>query len=85
MKTWTPGKPLSWFAFLAGVMLGIAVFAPLSAIGLAYAKIPVFLGGLTGIAISFIAAAFMALKLAMGIADGRYRDIHPAPWRQQVW
>jgi hypothetical protein len=52
---------------------------------LAYAKIPVFLSGMTGIAFSFIAAAFMALKLANGIADGRYRDIHPAPWRQQVW
>jgi hypothetical protein len=85
MKTWTPAKPLSWFGFLLGVALGMALFAPLAFLGLAYTRIPVFLTGMTGIAMSFFAAALMALKLAAGIADGRYRDIHPAPWRQQVW
>jgi hypothetical protein len=85
MKTWTPAQPLSWFGFLLGVALGMALFAPLACVGLAYTKIPVFLTGMTGVAVSFIAAALMALKLATGIADGRYRDIHPAPWRQQVW
>ena len=85
MNTWTPAKPLSWFAFLAGVALGFLLFVPMTLLAVAYEKIPLFLTGLTGIAISFFAAAFMALKLATGIAEGRYRHIHPAPWRQQVW
>jgi hypothetical protein len=85
MKTWTPSQPLSWFAFLLGVALGFLVFAPLTLLGVAYEKIPLFLTGMTGIGLSFFAAAFMGLKLATGIADGRYRDVHPAPWREQVW
>ena len=40
---------------------------------------------MSGIAVSFLAAAFMAIKLATGLAQGRYRDVHPAPWRDQVW
>ena len=85
MKTWTPAQPLSWFAFLAGVALGFVLFVPMTFVGVAYEKIPLFLTGLTGIAISFIAAAFMGLKLASGIAQGRYRELHPAPWREQLW
>ena len=85
MKNWTPRHPLSWFAFLLGVVLGALLFAPMTLLGVAYEKIPLFLVGLTGIGISFIAAGFMAMKLATGIAEGKYRDIHPAPWRRQVW
>lgn len=85
MKTWTPAKPLSWFGFLLGVALGILLFLPLVFVGVAYEKIPLFLAGLTGLGVSFFVAAFMALRLATGIAHGRYRDIHPMPWRQQVW
>ena len=36
-------------------------------------------------AIFWIAAAFMGLRLASGIVNGRYRDLRPAPWREQVW
>ena len=35
-KTWTPSKPLSWFAFLLGVALGLLVFTPLTFVGVAY-------------------------------------------------
>lgn len=85
MDNWTPSKPLSWFAFLLGAALGLLVFAPLTFVGVAFEKIPLFLIGMGGIAVSFLAAAFMAIKLATGLAQGRYRDVHPAPWRQQVW
>ena len=85
MKPWTPAQPLSWFAVLAGVALGFLFFVPMTFLAVAYEKVPLFLTGLTGIAISFIAAAFMGLKLASGIAQGRYREIHPMPWREQVW
>jgi len=85
MKNWTPAMPLSWFGFLAGLAAGLLVFVPVTFVALAYEKIPVFLGGLTGVAVSFFAAAFMALRLATGIAQGRYREVHPVPWRQQVW
>jgi hypothetical protein len=85
MKTWTPNKPKSWFAFLLGIALGLLVFLPLAAAGLAYERIPLFLGGLVGTAVAWIAAAFMGLRLATGIANGRYRDLQPLPWRDQVW
>lgn len=85
MRPWTPAKPLSWFAFLAGVGAGFLFFMPMTLVGLACEKIPLFLSGMGGIAVSFLAAAFMALKLATGLYEGRYRDVHPAPWRQQVW
>lgn len=85
MKTWTPARPLSWFAFLAGVALGLAFFLPMTVLGIAYEKIPLFLAGMGGIAVSFIGAAFMALKLAAGLAEGKYENLRPAPWRDQVW
>ena len=85
MKPWTPAQPLSWFAFLAGITVGFLLFVPMTFMAVAYERIPLFLTGLTGLAISCFAAAFMGLKLATGIARGRYRDLHAVPWKQQVW
>ena len=77
--------PKSWFAFLAGAAAGFLVFLPMAAVGLAYERIPVFLAGLAAAAVAWIAAAFMGIRLATGIMDGRYRDLQPQPWRRQVW
>ena len=78
-------KPKSWIAFLAGAGVGFLVFLPLAVVGLTYQHIPLFLAGLTGAAVAWLLAAFMGMRLATGIADGRYRSLEPLPWRQQVW
>ena len=78
-------KPKSWIAFLAGAGLGFLVFLPVAVIGVSYQRIPLFLAGLAGAAIAWLVAAFMGIRLATGIADGRYRSLQPLPWRQQVW
>lgn len=78
-------QPKSWFAFLAGAGIGFLLFLPIAVAGLAYELIPLFLAGLAGAALAWIAAAFMGIRLASGIAQGRYRDLRPLPWREQVW
>ena len=78
-------KPRSWFVFLAAVAAGFLVFVPLAVIGLNTKAIPMFLAGLGGAGISWIAAAFLAMWLATRVAQGRYQDLHRAPWRDQVW
>jgi hypothetical protein len=78
-------QPKSWFAFLLLAALGSLLFLPMALIGMAYERIPFFLAGLTGAGILWIVAAAMGLRLASGIIEGRYRDLQPMPWRQQVW
>ena len=78
-------QPKSWIAFLAGAGIGFLVFLPVAVLGLAYERIPFFLGGLAGAAVFWLAAAAMGIRLATGIMEGRYRDLRPLPWREQVW
>ena len=78
-------KPKSWFAFWAGAALGFLFFLPIAVVGLSYEKIPFFLAGLSGAAVAWLVAAFMGLRLATGMMEGRYRNLQPMPWRQQVW
>lgn len=78
-------QPKSWIAFLAAAGVGFLLFLPMAMLGLAYQRIPLFLAGLTGAALAWFAAAIMGLRLATGILEGRYRDLRPASWREQVW
>ena len=78
-------QPKSWFGFLAGAGVGFLLFLPMAILGLAYERIPFFLTGLGGAGLAWLVAAFMGIRLATGILDGRYRDLQPMPWRQQVW
>jgi hypothetical protein len=78
-------QPKSWFAFVALAGIGFLLFLPMAVLGLAYEKIPYFLAGLTGAGIAWFIAAFMGIRLANGIMEGRYRDLRPASWREQVW
>lgn len=78
-------KPKSWITFLVGVALGFLVFSPIALVGLAYERIPVFLTGMAGAGICWIAAACMGFWFAKRLADGRYQDLHQAPWREQIW
>jgi hypothetical protein len=78
-------QPKSWFAFLAAAGVGFLVFLPLAIVGVGYQRIPLFLTGLTGAGIVWLLAAAAGIFLASGILKGRYRDLHPAPWRDQVW
>ena len=77
--------PKSWFAFLAAAGAGFLLFLPVAVAGLAYERIPLFLAGLACAAVAWIVAAFMGIRLASGILEGRYRDLRPLPWREQVW
>lgn len=81
----TLAQPKSWIGFLAGVGVGFLLFLPIALMGLAHARIPWFLAGLTGAAFAWLAAAFMGIRLATGIRQGRYRDLRPASWREQLW
>jgi len=78
-------QPKSWFLFLALAGIGFLLFLPLAVLGLAYERIPYFLTGLTGAGIAWVIAAFIGIRLANGIMDGRYRNLQPMPWREQVW
>jgi hypothetical protein len=78
-------KPRSWYVFLAAVAAGFLIFVPLAVIGLNTKGIPMFLTGLTGAGIAWIVAAFLAMWLATRVAEGRYRDLKRAPWRDQLW
>ena len=78
-------KPKCWIAFLAFAGLGFLFFLPIAVVGLSYERIPFFLGGLAGAAVAWLAAAFMGIKMATGLIDGRYRNLQPMPWREQVW
>jgi hypothetical protein len=83
--TFATDKPKSWFVFLAAVAAGFLIFVPLALVGLNTKGIPMFLTGLTGAGVTWIAAAFLAMWLATRVAKGRYRDMQRAPWRDQVW
>ena len=78
-------KPKSFVVFIAASLLAGLLFAPLALFGLSFEKVPVFLAGTAGVAVTALTGAFMALLFAAGLYAGRYRDIHPAPWREQVW
>ena len=78
-------QPKSWFAFLAVAAIGFLVFLPMAVVGIAKTHIPYFLTGLTGAGVAWLLAAGMGIYLASGVRMGRYREIHPQPWRDQVW
>jgi hypothetical protein len=78
-------QPKSWFAFLVAAGVGFLLFLPMAILGVSYQRIPFFLTGLTGAGIVWLLAAALGIYLAAGILKGRYRDLHPAPWRDQVW
>jgi len=78
-------QPKSWFAFLSLAGIGFLLFLPVAVLGLAYEHIPYFLTGLTGAGIAWVIAAFVGVWLATGILQGRYRNLQPMPWREQVW
>jgi len=83
--TFTSDKPKSWFVFLAAIAAGFLIFVPLALVGLNTRGIPMFLTGLTGAGVSWIAAAFLAMWLATRVHQGRYQNMQRAPWRDQVW
>lgn len=83
--TFASDKPRSWFVFLAAVAAGFLIFVPLALVGLNTKGIAMFLAGLTGAGLSWIAAAFIAMWLATRVAQGRYRNLQRTPWRDQVW
>jgi hypothetical protein len=78
-------KPKSLLIFLAGLLAGLLVFLPLAVVGLTLEKVPMFLTGTAGVAVSFLLAAFMGFLFAAGLRAGRYKQMHELPWRQQVW
>lgn len=81
-----PGAlPKSLILFLAGLLAGLLVFLPLVFVGLSLEKIGMFLTGTAGIAVSWLTAAFMGFLFAAGLYAGRYKEIRPLPWREQVW
>lgn len=78
-------KPKSLIVFAAGLALGLFVFVPLAIAGLWAERVMLFLTGSAGIALTWLPAAFMGFLFAAGLYAGRYKDIRPAPWREQVW
>ena len=78
-------KPKSWVVFLDGLLLGLLVFVPLVVVALHYEMIPLFLFAALGLAIVWLTAAFLGQRFAASLAAGRYRDLQPLPWRDQVW
>ena len=79
------GKPKSFVLFVAASLLAFLLFAPMALLGLSFEKVPVFLAGTAGVAVFALMGAFMALLFAAGLYNGRYRELHRAPWREQVW
>ena len=77
-------QPKSWFAFLVAA-ISATVILPMAILGIAYERIPFFLAGLAGAGVMWLLAAAMGIRLASGILDGRYKQLQPMPWRQQVW
>lgn len=78
-------RPLSWLVFLAGTALAVLVFAPVAMTGWHLEKIPVFLTGTAGFAVTSLVAAFFGLRFTAGLAAGHYDAVEPRPWREQVW
>ena len=78
-------QPKSWFAFLTVAAIGFLVFLPMAIVGLNYMRIPYFLAGLTGAGVAWLLAAATGIFLASRIVAGRYKDLQPMPWREQVW
>ena len=78
-------RPRSWLVFLIGTGLAVGVFAPIAMAGWHLEKIPVFLAGTWGFAVTSLVAAFFALRFTAELAAGHYRHIEPRPWREQVW
>lgn len=78
-------QPKSWFLFLAAAGIGLLLFMPMAIVGMAYTKIVFFLTGMAGAGVAWLLAAGLGIFLATGITKGRYRDLHPQPWRDQVW
>ena len=78
-------KPKSLLVFLGGLALGLFVFVPLAVFGLWQERVVLFLTGSAGIALTWLPAAFMGFLFAAGLYAGNYRNVHPAPWREQVW
>ena len=81
-----PGdKPKSLVLFLGGALLGLLIFLPIAVVGLSLERVPLFLTGTAGVAVSWILAAFMGFLFTAGLRAGRYKEMHELPWRQQVW
>lgn len=78
-------KPKSLILFLAALLAGLLVFLPLAIVGLSLERIPMFLTGTAGVAVSWLLAAAMGFLFAFGLHAGRYKEMHELPWRQQVW
>lgn len=78
-------KPKSFVVFLAGLLAGLLVFLPLAFVGISFERVGMFLAGTAGIAVSWLIASFMGFLFAAGLYAGRYKEIQPLPWKEQVW
>lgn len=78
-------KPKSFMLFVGLALAGLFIFVPLAVLGLWAERVMLFLTGSAGIALTWLPAAFLGFLFAASLYAGRYKDIHPAPWREQVW
>ena len=78
-------KPKSFVVFLGGTLAGLVVFLPIIVAALALERVTWLLAGSAGLAIVWLAAAFMCLLFTARLAAGDYRHLEPRRWRDQVW
>ena len=78
-------KPKSWVIFICAGLIGLLGFGPLMFIGAwLHIRLIEWLGN-TGFVLSWATMAAMSPILIANTFTGKYRNLKPRPWKEQVW
>jgi hypothetical protein len=78
-------KPKAWVIFICAGLIAVLGFGPLMFIG-EWLQIGVLEWiGTTGFLLCWATAAAMSVILIPNTFAGKYRNLQPRPWKEQVW
>ena len=78
-------KPKSWVVFICACLMGLLVFGPIAAAGSIWGLSALYAIGYAGFIVTWCVGAASFIVFALGLVSGKYRELSPRSWRDQVW
>ena len=78
-------KPKSWVIFVLAVLIGLLVFGPIGFLGAYFEVTELYLLAAFGFMSCWLVAAVTLIVFFAKLISGKYRNLPPRPWSDQVW
>lgn len=78
-------KPKSFVVFICAGLLGLLIFGPIAFLGGLREISAIYYLGAGGFVVCWTVMAINMLVFFVGLIGGKYRDLQPRAWKEQVW